>query len=207
MQLLKKYALYFLILVYVCGSIGYILKPDFFAPFTPYSLLLTGFVYLLHQPFQNSKFVLSFFGIAVLGFIVEVIGVKTGLIFGEYCYGNTLGYSLLKVPLIISLNWALLISAGIGLAKKYINAKFLVLFVAAIIATSIDFLIEQVAPKLDFWKFNDGMPGLQNYVGWFVVSYICGLLFYSSLIKGKFMPALIVLGLQIQFFALINIFI
>ena len=206
MDSIKKYALYFLVLVYVSGSIGFVLKPGFFAPFTPYTLLLTCTVYLLHQPFSDYKFILAFIGIALMGYAFEVIGVRTGLVFGDYHYGKTLGYSYLNVPLVISLNWALVVSAGICLAKKYFNDKSIVLFLAATIATSIDFLIEQVAPKLDFWRFNSGMPTIHNYIGWFGISFLCAFLFYKPLIKGKFAPALIVLALQVLFFGIIYLF-
>jgi putative membrane protein len=38
--------------------------------------------------------------------------------------------------------------------------------VAALLVTGIDVLIEQVAPKLDFWQFEGGLPDLQNYLSW-----------------------------------------
>jgi bisanhydrobacterioruberin hydratase len=206
MDSIKKYALYFLILVYVSGSIGFVLKPSFFAPFTPYTLFFTCAVYLLHQPYSDYKFVLAFLVVAVLGYFFEVVGVKTGLVFGNYQYGKALGFSYLNVPLIISLNWALFISAGVCLAKKYFNDKSIVLILTAIIATSIDFLIEHVAPKLDFWRFRGGMPSFHNYIGWFFISFLCAFLFYKPLTKGKFNPALIILALQIEFFGIIYLF-
>ena len=162
----KSYLLYFLILVYVSGSIGFVVHPDFFSPFTPYTLLLTCFVFLIHSPLANKKFIVAFFSIAVLGFIIEVVGVKTGLIFGDYFYGNALGYKLLDVPLIISINWAILISAGIITVSRIFSEKITVLGVTALLVTLIDLLIEQVAPKLDFWEFEGGKPSLHNYLGW-----------------------------------------
>ena len=71
----KTYFLYFLILVYISGSIGFVVNPPFFSPFTPYTLLLTCFVFLIHSPLADKKFILAFFSIAFLGFIIEVIGV------------------------------------------------------------------------------------------------------------------------------------
>ena len=97
----KSYLLYFLILVYISGSIGFVVNPTFFSPFTPYTLLLSCFVFLIHSPLADKKFLIAFFSIAFLGFIIEVIGVKTGLIFGKYSYGNGLGFKLLDVPIIM----------------------------------------------------------------------------------------------------------
>lgn len=206
MDLVKKYSLYFLILVYVSGSIGFVLRPAFFAPFTPFTLLFTCFVYLMHQPYSSSRFVLSYVSIALLGYLVEVLGVSTGIVFGQYKYGDGLGYSYWNVPLVISLNWALIVSSGICVSKKLFESKYIVLGFTALIATSVDFLIEQVAPKLDFWRFAGGMPGLHNYVGWAIVSFCCAYLFYPVLTKGKFYPAIVVLLLQIQFFGTIYLF-
>jgi putative membrane protein len=203
----KTYFLYFLILVYVSGSIGFVVNPSFFSPFTPYTLLLTCFVFLIHNPIVDKKFIVAFFSIAFCGFIIEIIGVKTGLIFGKYAYGNALGYKLLNVPLIISINWAMLICSGIIVVSRIFANKIIVLVVAAILVTGIDLLIEQVAPKLDFWQFEGRLPGLQNYLSWIGVAFFSSYFFYPTIIKGKFTASLTILILQIIFFASLFIFI
>lgn len=203
----KSYLLYFLILVYVSGSIGFVMNPAFFSPFTPYTLLLTCFVFLIHSPLADKKFLTAFFSIAFLGFIIEVIGVKTGLIFGKYSYGDGLGIKLFEVPLIISINWAMLICAGIRIVSDIFANKITVLLVAAILVTLIDLLIEQVAPKLDFWKFEGGLPGLHNYLGWIGVAFFISYFFYPTIIKGNRSVSLLLLILQIIFFTSLFIFI
>ncbi len=203
----KSYFLYFLLLVYVSGSIGFVVNPPFFSPFTPYTLLLTCFVFLIHCPLADKKFILAFFSIAFLGYIVEVIGVKTGLIFGKYSYGNGLGFKLLDVPLIISINWAMLICAGIRIVSGIFVNKITVLVVAALLVTGIDLLIEQVAPKLDFWQFEGELPSLHNYLGWIGVAFFTSYFFYPIIIKGNRSISLIILILQIIFFTSLFIFI
>jgi putative membrane protein len=203
----KSYFLYFLILVYVSGSIGFVVNPSFFSPFTPYTLLLTCFVFLIHSPLADKKFIFAFFSIAFLGFIIEVIGVKTGFIFGKYSYGNGLGYKLLEVPLIISINWAILICAGIKIVSSIFVNKIKVLILAALLVTGIDLIIEQVAPKLDFWQFENGLPGLHNYLGWIGVAFFISYFFYPFIIKGNRTVSLIILILQIIFFTSLFIFI
>jgi putative membrane protein len=203
----QSYLLYFLILVYVSGSIGFVVNPPFFSPFTPYTLILTCFVFLIHSPLADKKFIIAFFSIAFLGFIIEVIGVKTGLIFGKYSYGNGLGIKLLDVPLIISINWAMLICAGIRIVSSIFVNKITVLVVAALLVTLIDLIIEQVAPKLDFWQFESGLPGLHNYLGWIGVAFFIAYFFYPTIIKGNRVVSLIILILQIIFFTSLFIFI
>ena len=203
----KSYFLYFLILVYVSGSIGFVMNPTFFSPFTPYTLLFTCFVFLIHIPVADKKFLLAFFTIAFLGYIIEVIGVKTGLIFGKYSYGDGLGIKLLEVPLIISINWAMLICAGIRIVSSIFANKITVFAVAALLVTLIDLLIEQVAPKLDFWQFESGLPGIHNYLGWIGVAFFISYFFYPILIKSSRTVSLIILILQIIFFTSLFIFI
>jgi putative membrane protein len=193
--------------VYVSGSIGFILNPSFFSPFTPYTLLLTCFVFLIHNSSPDKKFIFSFFSIALLGFIVEVIGVKTGLLFGNYSYGNGLGYKILAVPLVISINWAMLICAGIITVSRIFTNKLIVLGATALLITSIDLIIEQVAPKLDFWQFEGGLPDLHNYLGWIGVTFFTSYFFYPTIIKGNRPVSLIILILQIIFFTSLLIFI
>lgn len=196
----KKYLLGFLVLVYVCGTIGFYIHPDFFSPFTPYTLLLTAFVFLVYQPLKNRDFSLSFFALVLIGFFTEALGVKTAWIFGNYYYGETLGYKLIGVPLVISLNWAILISSGI-LVSSYLPIKRVFASVlSALLITGIDLLIEQVCSRMDFWYFDSGIAGLHNSIGWLIISFVGSYLFYPKIKVGNKTIALWVLLLQIFFF-------
>lgn len=206
MNQLRKYSLYFLILVYVSGGIGFLIKPEFFAPFTPLTLLLTCFVFLINQSPFNLNYLLVFLSIAIIGFLIEVLGVKTGIVFGDYSYGEALGYKLLEVPLTISINWALLISSSLVMSAKFFEKKWQRVFAAAAFVTVLDVLIERIAPELDFWYFTSGDAGIQNYVAWFVISSLIGFTFYKTLLKGHKNTALIIFILQFFFFGLLFLF-
>jgi bisanhydrobacterioruberin hydratase len=203
---MKKYVVYFLILVYVSGAIGFVLNPNFFMPFTPFNLIFTCFVFLIFQPLFEKKYVLTFFLIACIGFSLEVIGVKTGLIFGNYYYGNTLGFKLFDVPLVISLNWALLINAGILVSSYFTASRMYIAILSGLIITLIDLVIEQIASPLTFWHFENGIAGIQNYIAWFIVTFIISILFYPILIKGNKKIATLILALQLFFFGFIYCF-
>lgn len=205
MVLVKKYLLYFLILVYISGAIGFLFNPGFFAPFTPLTLAFTCFVFLIHQPLNNLNYTLSFIGLAVVGFVAEVIGVKTGVVFGNYYYGNALGYKVLGVPLVISLNWGLLINIGVLVATYLSKKPLLIATLAAFIITGVDLLIEQVASQMDYWHFSNGIAGIQNYIGWFIISFFTSWLLQKHLVKGDKKIALVFLLLQLFFFGLIYI--
>ena len=205
-QKIKTGLYYFLILVYVSGAIGMVLKPSFFLPFTPFTLFYTVFVFLLFQPLKNYKYVLSFLLIALIGFVSEVIGVKTGVVFGNYSYGYSLGYKVLQVPLIISLNWALIVNASVLVSSKLSTNKIVLPLLTATIATSLDFLIEQVAPKLNFWHFKSGLAGWHNYLAWFIICFVTTFIVNKQLIKGDKKIATTIIVLQVFFFGVIYLF-
>lgn len=206
MKSLRSLLFYFLILIYLCGSVGMVLQPAFFLPFTPLSLLLTSFVYLLHQPFTEKSFFNAFIGVALLGFASEWIGVQTGAIFGEYQYGASLGPKIDGVPVLISLNWALLVSAGVQFAGRILIHPVFTPLLASTFITALDFLIEQSATPLGYWFFEGGMAGIHNYLGWFLVSCLASFLFQKPLLKGQSKIAILILLLQVLFFGTIFIF-
>jgi bisanhydrobacterioruberin hydratase len=206
LEVIKKHLLRFLILVYVSGAIGFVCYPSFFAPFTPYTLLLTCLVFILHQPFATLNFITVFLGVSAIGFVFEVIGVHTGLIFGKYHYGYALGFSIAQVPVLIAFNWGLLVCASVLVAKHYLHNKYTIALAAATIATGIDYVIEQVCFKLDFWYFAQGKAGVHNYVGWFLLCVLACLIVDTNKLSGNVKCAAIILLLQLQFFGTVYLF-
>lgn len=206
MNRIRKYALYLLLLVYFCGSIGIVFAPQFFLPFSPISLLLTAFVFMVYQPYRERSYVLAFAGMALLGFVCEVLGVNTGLVFGEYRYGDSLGPKLAAVPLCIALNWAMLVNAGLLVVAGLISSRFASALACASLVTALDLLIEQSAAALDYWYFEDGRAGLHNYAGWFLTSFAGAYLFHGPLHKGNARMARIILLLQLFFFGTIYLY-
>lgn len=201
----KRNALILLVLMYLFGSFGFCYYPNFFKPFTPFTILFTCFVFILYQTDskRNFWFLISFLLIALIGFAFEVIGVKTGYIFGPYKYGNALGIKIYNVPVVISFNWALMACAAIILAKKISRNKIVYSFIAASLATGVDLIIEQVAPTLDYWYFKYGLAGLHNYFGWFVISFLMAFIFGNYFETKKFKNALLIFSLLVFFFSVI----
>jgi putative membrane protein len=101
----------------------------------------------------------------------------------------------------------MLICAGIIAVSRIFANKITVLIVATLLVTGIDLVIEQVAPKLDFWQFEGGLPGLNNYLSWIGVTFFTSYFFYPTIIKGNRNVSLIILMLQIIFFTFLFIFI
>ncbi|WP_373512561.1 carotenoid biosynthesis protein, partial [Persicitalea sp.] len=97
-------------LMHLAGLIGLnvSLSAPLFQLLTPFNLVASlGLLLLFHTDFRPSFWVYCVVAFAV-GFLVEVAGVQTGVIFGEYAYGDALGFKIAEVPLVIGTNWLML---------------------------------------------------------------------------------------------------
>src|SRR6218665_3631044 len=99
-----------LVIVHLAGIIG-INSPyrDFFLVLSPLNLLLSAMLLLWNHKHFNAATIIFLAITATAGFLVEVAGVHTHIIFGSYDYGKTLGLKLFDVPLIIGINWLMLV--------------------------------------------------------------------------------------------------
>lgn len=111
--------------------------------------------------------------IALLGWLVEVVGVNTGWLFGDYEYGSELGFKIWGVPLVLGLNWYCVVAASTQVVRKHFKINLLAqAFLAGLLCTALDFVIEPVAIKYHFWTWIGGEIPLFNYLCWFVFSSI-----------------------------------
>ncbi|HRZ22364.1 MAG TPA: carotenoid biosynthesis protein, partial [Bacteroidales bacterium] len=105
------YAIAVLILFFAVGVAGLAIPAthSLFVRLTPLSLLLSLTVLLLFHPAWSTRLAIYFLIIFTAGLLVEAIGVNTGVIFGEYAYGSVLGLTIWGTPLMIGVNWLMLI--------------------------------------------------------------------------------------------------
>tara|TARA_B100002052_G_scaffold287718_1_gene302958 strand:+ start:173 stop:805 length:633 start_codon:yes stop_codon:yes gene_type:complete len=143
-----------------------------FLALTPFNLALT-FGLLI---WANDDFSFNFFKIIsvlfLIGFFVEVLGVYSGLLFGEYHYGKTLGFQFLEVPLIIGVNWVMLVLSSFAVSSYFVSNSILKVVLSSIIMVFLDLMIEPVAIRLDFWYWQAEVIPLQNYLMWFIVALL-----------------------------------
>ena len=81
----------------------------FFIHSTPVNLLLSFLLLVWTQQEKNPAFLLFMVLVIIIGYFSEVAGVNTGLLFGDYSYGKVLGFQWLQVPLLIGVNWFIII--------------------------------------------------------------------------------------------------
>lgn len=204
----QKGLLALLVATYLAGIIGLQLPltSPYFQALTPFNLLLScGILFSFHKDW-NRPFLLFCLICFLTGYFVEVAGVASGMIFGEYRYGPTLGYQLLDVPLIIGINWLMLIySTGI-IATPLPVALPLKAAIASCLMLLLDIFIEPVAITFNFWQWSKGYIPLQNYAAWFIISFFLHLLFFLLPFRRQNPAAKILYLLQLIFFIILCLF-
>lgn len=168
-----------LVSLYAAGLVGLLTHYRlYFLTLTPLTLLLTALLLLVHHTPRDKRLVLYGLLTGLIGFGVEVVGVRTGLPFGHYYYGATLGWQVGDVPLIIGLNW-LVLTYTVGNILRQLPVNNLIRgFLGAGMLVGLDVLLESLASRLDFWHWPQGMVPLLNYVGWYGVSWGLLMLYY-----------------------------
>ena len=214
--------LFLALLFHGTGVLGMLFTPykDWFVSSTPLVLLFM-FLLLANTQLKSLKnFLLSFAIAFVISMGTEILGVNTGLLFGEYQYGSVLGPKILGVPWLIGLNWFVIVYCSgsfllhsIELIKNKLKIPLtgatsttMVVIGGAAMATFFDFILEPVAVKLDFWTWNNGDIPLFNYLCWFVVSAV--LLRVNLQLKqvNTHVFASSLLIIQAVFFLMLNLF-
>lgn len=202
----KRNAFYLLLAMHVAGIVGLSIDSTraLFQSLTPINLFLTAAIVLHFEKEKNGNYIIFILATLLIGFFVEVAGVHTGVIFGNYSYGATLGPKLWDVPLAIGLNWVIMIYTTGLFAREVTQNKLHTIIVGALLMTVIDMLIEPVAIKLDFWSWESTSIPLRNYLGWFLTSLGLHGLFYFLMPKANNSLAIRLLYVLIGFFLVLN---
>jgi len=201
-----KLALISILVVHFFGALGLAYEPlrPYFQMATPLNLLITAvLLFSFHRQWNTSFYKFAFICFSV-GFLVEVAGIHTGEIFGEYYYGPTLGFKVWEVPLIIGLNWLILVYCTGIVAQQFSKNLMVKSLAGSTMMVLLDFFIEPVAVSLDFWVWEGGHIPLQNYVGWFITAYFLQIFFHLSKFEKHNFLAKYVIYVQLGFFIFIQ---
>lgn len=167
------YALGILVLFHLIG-LGIFLYPDRVEGLSGFNMLLcASLIFFSSDNWRTEAYLLI--GIMIGGFTVEAIGVNTGLLFGTYEYGSELGLQLYGVPLVLGFNWYCVVAACAHFVLKWFPKDFSLLakaIIVGLLCVLLDYLIEPVAIKYNFWDWEDSIIPIFNYVCWFVFATI-----------------------------------
>lgn len=205
----EKLALLFIVVFHLAGVIllsfskgqMYRIALDF----VPINLILTSLIIIKFQREFNARFWLFLIFSFFTGLNIEIIGVNSGLIFGQYHYGEVLGPGFLGTPLLIGLNWFMVAYTVLCACDYLPAAPWFKTAAGVILMVGLDYLMEPVAMRLDFWQWHNGNIPLRNYAGWAGTS--AAILVFPALnpFKRKNRVAAWTFVVQVFFFLLMNI--
>jgi putative membrane protein len=202
-----RLAIIILAILHIVGAIGFVVPQltELFKQLVPVNLLISLLVLLyFHKPLKPIFFI-GILGVMFAGWGIEWVGVETGKIFGQYHYEETLGYKIANVPLMIGVNWFILLYCSLLLAEKVAKPLWVRAILAGFFMVLMDILIEPVAIRYDYWEWETLHVPLQNYIAWFIVSFVMALGFGSLKLKIQNPIALPLYFIQLLFFIVSNI--
>lgn len=200
-----------LVIVHLVGIAGLSIPAtrEIFQKISPVNIVFTAVVAFYFHPKWKPGFIISCVLIFLGGFFVEVAGVKSGILFGaDYQYGPTLGPKILEVPIVMGVNWLMLIYS-VSEFVRLLMQKGKTLSRAAAGATlmvMMDFVLEPVAYYLGFWKWEGGSVPILNYAMWYVLSFAFLYLILTYRTSKKNIVAAAVFPIQAGFFIFILLF-
>jgi len=195
--------------VYLVGMLGFIVPHTraVFISLTPLNLLFS-LVVLLYALRDDLKFVhwVVFLLVYLLGFIIELIGTNTGWPFGEYEYGSVLGVKLYETPLLIGVNWLVLILSTHLALSKTISNKVLIPFIGATAMLVFDLFLEPIAIVTGMWTWAALEIPFANYVSWWIIAFVLHFLMLLLRFESGAKVGMAVFVAQLVFFIVLNIF-
>ncbi|MGC9472214.1 MAG: carotenoid biosynthesis protein [Bacteroidales bacterium] len=199
----------FILIFYTVALTGFLIPftRDVFISITPLAIILSTYLLAVYHTTYSKRDILAFLFVFLLGFLIEVIGVNTGHIFGSYHYGRALGPKIFHTPPLIGINWLFLTYTSVGIAKSLKIKKGLILFVAPLIMLLYDVILEQVAPEIEMWFWQNDTVPIKNYLAWYVTGWCFVSLFRILKIETKNPLAVILLTCQFVFFLILTFFI
>ena len=168
-----------LLWVYGVGLAGMLLpfSRDLFIAITPLNLIFAA-LFLFYGRWPARRVLLTGLAVFAASFLVEAVGVNTGKIFGSYSYGSALGPKLWNTPLIIGLNWFVLIyctnvisrqlwdlipdkftgsqtatvQTGSAAGTHAVWKSVFVIITGSVLMVFYDLILEPAAIRLDMWS-------------------------------------------------------
>ncbi|MFA7081197.1 MAG: carotenoid biosynthesis protein [Bacteroidales bacterium] len=158
-----------IIIFYAVGIIGFSIKYTYglFIHLTPIVLLMSlALLFYYDRNNITTKKVIFYIFIYISSLFIEMYGVNTGILFGDYTYGKGLGIKIVETPILIGINWVLMIYITSSVFTK-LKPNFLSqVIIPSSLMIGYDIIMERAAPKIDMWSWaGDSIP-LQNFLMW-----------------------------------------
>ena len=145
---------------------------------------------------SKTRFLLWCFFILSCGWGIEGMGVYTHFPFGNYHYGNTLKPQILQIPIAIGFAWLTISLSSLMMTLRIIHRYqiknsyhiYIIPILTAVFMLIFDLVMENAAPKLDYWIWHNNVIPLQNYLLWFLLGSLFSWLWFKLNISMNFYP-------------------
>ncbi len=150
-----------------------------------FTLVFVLFALLHCTAMEGVRRTSQFFVVAALvSYVMEETGVRTGLIYGPYHYSDMLGAKLGHVPVIIPLAWFMMIYPSWrvaqalvrGVSASSIGGITVQAAIAALVMTGWDMVMDPSMARVGIWVWERGGPyfgvPLRNYLGWLATTFL-----------------------------------
>jgi putative membrane protein len=132
-----------------------------------------------------------------------MIGVNTGLLFGKYQYHHGLGIKLFETPILIGINWILMIYITSSIFTKLKYGFISQIIIPSSLMLIYDIIMERAAPKMEMWSWADNIIPIQNFLMWGLLAFVFHSIRYFLKIEIKNKMALPIYLAQIILFIFI----
>ena len=161
---------------------------------TVITVLLVGAAALVHSyvSYGSRTLVVLALVCVIGGFAIEVLGVRTGVPFGDYRYTGGLGAGVFGVPVVIAFAWPMLAWPAALAARRLCRSFAARVVVGAWALAAWDLFLDPQMVAAGHWAWADPtahLPGvaavpLTDYAGWLVVSAAMSLAL-QSVLRGR----------------------
>lgn len=176
-----------LIVFYTVGLVGMYIPSlrSQILPLSSMNLYLTFVLLILSAQQKKSQLLIGLISIYSIAMISEWIGVHTHLLYGNYEYGPNLGTKIFDVPIVIGINWFLLVVGTSSLLASFKLHTLTKMILGAILMTIFDWILEPIAIQNGYWSWANHQIPIFNYISWFFVSLACQWTYYQLKLNQK----------------------
>ena len=147
---------------------------------TPPFLLLAAVLVLVPSVVAGGRrFVLWLAAAFAFVFLLDAAGLAVPTVFGAFAFGPHLGWTCCGVPLLVTLNWVLIMNGAVCVAGRLVppalgrGRMLLRVLLSGLLAVGFDGIMEPAAIRLDYWHWPDaaGAPA-GNYLVLFLFAMV-----------------------------------
>ncbi|SNQ46971.1 Carotene biosynthesis associated membrane protein [Frankia canadensis] len=111
------------------------------------------------------------------GLAVETLGVHTGVPFGRYAYGGSLGPRVFGVAAVVPLAWAMMAYPAYVLARRHEHAPYRAALLGGLVLATWDLFLDPQMVAAGHWTWSASGPALNgipltNFLGWLLVGTV-----------------------------------